>query len=68
MHAPHRLTASVLLATGIIGGTAAAQTFPPPNPYMGPSGTSTMHANAASSGATSHCGPGSGAVTVAPQT
>jgi hypothetical protein len=34
---------------------------------MGPSGTSTMHANAASSGATSNCGPGSGTVTITPQ-
>ena len=46
---------------------ARAQTYPQPNPYMGPGGTSTMHANAASSGATSHCGPGSGAVTVSLQ-
>lgn len=43
---------------------SALQTLPPANPYMGPQGTSTMHANAASSDATSNSGPGSGAVSI----
>lgn len=43
---------------------AAAQTFPPANPFMGPPGTSTMHANAASSDATVNPGPGSGPVSI----
>ena len=43
---------------------AAAQTMPPANPYMGPPGTATMHANAASSNATTNPGPGSGAVMI----
>lgn len=64
MTASHRLVAILVSATALVSGSASAQTYPPPNPSMGPSGTSTMHANAASSGATSHCGPGSGAVTV----
>lgn len=42
----------------------SGQTLPPPNPFMGPRGTSTMHADAASSGVTSNCGPGSGSVTI----
>ena len=41
---------------------AAAQTLPPPNPFMGPPGTATMHANAASSGAVTNPGPGAGSV------
>lgn len=43
---------------------AFGQTWPPTNPFMGPSGTSTMHADAASSGATDHCGPGVGEVSI----
>ena len=43
---------------------AAAQTFPPANPFMGPPGTATMHANAASSDATTNPGPGSGPVSI----
>lgn len=43
---------------------AAAQTLPPANPFMGPPGTATMHANAASSNATTNPGPGSGAVSI----
>lgn len=42
----------------------SGQTLPPPNPFMGPRGTSTMHADAASSGVTSNCGPGTGSVTI----
>jgi hypothetical protein len=43
---------------------AAAQTLPPANAFMGPAGTATMHANAASSNATTNRGPGSGAVSI----
>mgnify|MGYP006276121123 CR=1 FL=1 len=43
---------------------AAAQTLPPANPSIGPPGTATMHANAASSDATTNAGPGSGAVSI----
>jgi len=43
---------------------AAAQTMPPTNSFMGPPGTATMHANAASSNATNNAGPGSGAVMI----
>lgn len=43
---------------------AAAQTLPPANSYMGPPGTATMHANAASSNATTNPGPGSGTVLI----
>ncbi len=43
---------------------ATAQTFPPANPFMGPPGTATMHANAASTGATMNPGPGSGPVSI----
>lgn len=57
-----------LLATWVCAVFAAAhasaQTLPPANPFMGPPGTATMHANAASSNATTNPGPGSGAVLV----
>ncbi len=43
----------------LVGIEAAAQTLPPANQYMGPPGTATMHANAASSNATTNPGPGS---------
>ena len=46
---------------------ALGQTYPPSNPFMGPVGTSTMHANAASSGATTYSGPGSGPVSIVQQ-
>jgi hypothetical protein len=42
----------------------AAQTLPPANPFMGPPGTATMHANAASSDATTNPGPGAGPVSI----
>ncbi len=48
----------------LVASDAAAQTMPPANPYMGPPGTATMHANAASSNATTNPGPGSGAVLI----
>jgi len=58
----------ILISTAaLLAASAAAQTYPPPNPHMGPGGTSTMHANAASSGATANCGPGSGKVTITQQ-
>ena len=50
-----------------LAGNSPAQTFPPTNPYMGPNGTSTMHANAASSDATVYPGPGSGPVSMVSQ-
>jgi hypothetical protein len=43
---------------------AVAQTLPPANSFMGPPGTATMHANAASSNATTNRGPGAGAVSI----
>ena len=43
---------------------ASGQTLPPANAYMGPPGTATMHANAASSNATTSPGPGSGSVSI----
>lgn len=63
----HHPLVTTLAFAALCAGPAVAQTYPPPNPYMGPSGTSTMHANAASSGATTNCGPGSGTVTITPQ-
>jgi len=54
-----------LKAIGIaVSINASAQTLPPANPYMGPPGTATMHANAASSDTTMNPGPGSGAVSI----
>ena len=46
---------------GIIGkpsSWAKGATLPPHNPFMGPAGTSSMHANSASSDATLNPGPG----------
>lgn len=37
----------------------------PPNPHLGPDGTSTMHGDAGSSDATALAGPGTGAVSIA---
>jgi len=54
------LGAIVCLASPV----ASAQTLPPANAYMGPPGTATMHANAASSDATTNPGPGSGTVSI----
>jgi hypothetical protein len=67
MNASHKLVAILVSAMALVNSSISAQTYPPPNPSMGPSGTSTMHANAASSGATPYCGPGSGAVTISLQ-
>lgn len=47
--------------SGIIGKPSSwvrGATLPPHNPFMGPPGTSSMHANAASSDATLNPGPG----------
>ena len=62
------------LWAGIAGSPEAAKfleiglhntpTQAPANPFMGPPGTATMHANAASSNATSNHGPGSGTVSI----
>lgn len=56
----------VVVASNAAGsGPAATTTFVgPENPNMGPPGTATMHANSASSDATTNPGPGSGAVTI----
>lgn len=67
MNASHEIVAILVSTMTLVASSALAQTYPPPNPYMGPGGTSTMHANAASSGATSNCGPGSGVVTIMSQ-
>ena len=55
---------SLAMGMGLVAIHAAAQTMPPANPFMGPPGTATMHANAASSNATTNPGPGSGAVVI----
>lgn len=66
-----RLTRHALpwIAIGACIGSidARGQTLPPSNAFMGPPGTATMHANAASSNATTNPGPGSGPVTIFPQ-
>ena len=46
------------------GKHAPFSPLPPHNPYMGPSGTSTMHGNSASSDSTYNPGPGSGPVII----
>lgn len=51
------------IASGLIGKPSnwvRGATLPPHNPFMGPPGTSSMHANAASSDATLNPGPGIG--------
>ncbi len=62
------MTSSLQLSVGafftLMGISASAQTLPPANPYMGSPGTATMHANAASSNATTNPGPGSGAISI----
>lgn len=66
------LPAVLALSLGVLGssaafGSAAAGGFgplAPPNPAMGPQGTSTMHADSASSDTTPFAGPGSGGVVV----
>lgn len=52
-----------VLESGIVNSPsswARGATLPPHNPFMGPPGTSSMHANAASSDATLNPGPGTG--------
>ncbi len=51
--------------SGVVGkpsSWARGATLPPHNPFMGPPGTASMHANAASSDATLNPGPGTGGV------
>ncbi|MFF0813844.1 hypothetical protein ACFYVR_01595 [Rhodococcus sp. NPDC003318] len=59
------LSASVVLAV-TAGGLASADStwgpLAPPNPYLGPAGTATMHGDAGSSDATPLAGPGPGPV------
>ena len=43
---------------------ASAEPLPPPNGFMGPPGTATMHANSASSDATAAAGPGAAALSI----
>lgn len=62
------MTASMRWCLGafslLVAIDVAAQTLPPANPFMGPPGTATMHANAASSDATTNPGPGAGPVSI----
>lgn len=57
---------TVLTITPLLGsGTATAAPFgptPPTNPYLGPTGTATMHGDAESSDSTPMAGPGIGSV------
>ena len=72
MNASHGACASALSAeqakcVAICSSNAASRSLvplPPPNPFMGPPDTSTMHGNAASSDSTYNPGPGSGPVTI----
>lgn len=69
LRTPAALAAVALTALGALtsGGSAASGGFgplAPPNPAMGPQGTSTMHADSASSDSTPFAGPGTGGVVV----
>lgn len=69
LRTPAALAAVALTALGALtsGGSAASGGFgplAPPNPAMGPQGTSTMHADSASSDTTPFAGPGTGGVVV----
>ncbi|MBH0778912.1 hypothetical protein [Nocardia bovistercoris] len=60
--------AVVSASVGPAGATGAFGPLAPPNPYLGPAGTATMHGDAGSSDATALPGPGPGTrpVTVYP--
>jgi len=62
----HLITLLLGIGAGAVFAMSAAraQTLPPANPFMGPPGTATMHANAASSDATTNPGPGSGQLSI----
>ncbi|GAA5095505.1 hypothetical protein GCM10023319_54300 [Nocardia iowensis] len=53
-----------LLATGPATATGPLGPLAPPNPFLGPLGTATMHGDAGSSDATPLAGPGAGPVSV----
>ncbi|MEV6274747.1 hypothetical protein [Nocardia sp. NPDC051832] len=66
MRSPIVLLAACALALAPAGSAQAAEWGPlaPPNPHLGPVGTSTMHGDAGSSDATPLAGPGAGQVSV----
>lgn len=56
-----------MLVAALLAGPASADMpspDPPPNPFVGPMGTATMHGDAESSDTTPHAGPGTGPVDV----
>ncbi|WP_408014608.1 hypothetical protein [Rhodococcus xishaensis] len=53
---------ALALAPATVGAVPAWGPLAPPNPYLGPPGTSTMHGDAESSDATPLAGPGTGDV------
>ncbi|MEV0249816.1 hypothetical protein AB0H76_24665 [Nocardia sp. NPDC050712] len=67
MRTPFVLLAACALALAPSGAAQAADWGPlaPPNPHLGPVGTSTMHGDAGSSDATPLAGPGAGSISVA---
>ncbi|WP_063044122.1 hypothetical protein [Nocardia pseudovaccinii] len=68
MRSPLALLAAAVLALAPIGTAEAAGSWgplAPPNPYLGPLGTATMHGDAGSSDATPLAGPGTGGISVA---
>ncbi|MEU8895191.1 hypothetical protein [Nocardia sp. NPDC048505] len=67
MRSPFVLLAACALALAPTGTAGATGWGPlaPPNPHLGPVGTSTMHGDAGSSDATPFAGPGTGPVSVA---
>ncbi|WP_194816654.1 hypothetical protein [Nocardia sp. XZ_19_385] len=67
MRSPLILLAACALALAPTGTAQAAGWGPlaPPNPHLGPVGTSTMHGDAGSSDATPLAGPGPGHISVA---
>ncbi|GAB2650215.1 hypothetical protein [Nocardia goodfellowii] len=67
MRSPFVLFAACALALTPAGTAQAGEWGPlaPPNPYLGPVGTSTMHGDAGSSDATPLAGPGTGHISVA---
>ncbi|MFC9893214.1 hypothetical protein ACFVMC_05935 [Nocardia sp. NPDC127579] len=67
MRSPIVLLAACALALAPAGPAQAAAWGPlaPPNPWLGPVGTSTMHGDAGSSDATPLAGPGAGHIAVA---
>lgn len=54
--------AALVLAAPLAAAAAPFGPLPPANPYLGPTGTATMHGDAESSDTTPSLGPGAGAV------